>query len=82
MSQPMAPNDGLTANQRRDRIDLEAFDHARAYIARLAAEVRPDSNRLREARAELLAMTRRAPHLFTLDQHGPIVRPTRQGATP
>lgn len=77
MTQPIAENDGLTANQRRDRDWLDDFQRLKAYIADTPGLGL--GNRRRLAEADLLAMARRAPHLFGIDQHGqPFVRETSQ----
>lgn len=77
MSQPMAPNDGLTANQRRDREYLGFFRDLQAYIEQLKADALPGSVRLMHAKLDLQALVKRAPHLFGVDQHGqPFLRET------
>lgn len=68
-------DDGLTANQRRDRELLLEFNRRQAAINQMRLDCR--GNSLRLAEADQRAMTQRAPHLFRIDQHGrPFVRET------
>lgn len=77
MTQPLAEPDGLTANQRRDRVYLGEFLNLQRYIKELAAEKKPSSVRLIHAKLDLELMVKRAPHLFELKDGKPQVRETQ-----